>query len=162
MNKDHSFPDDQLIDVTPSRKRKWPLAAILSLLVLLFVASRSLSIYVSALWFGSLGYASVYWYIFRSKLILFFLFAILTLLILRAALWLVQRAFTAHIPRRRTIVVNDQPVTFSPARFLGPAAWVISLVGALISGLSMKGAWQSFALYLASVSGPSLDQDPIP
>ena len=58
-------------------------------------------------------------------------------------------------------MVNDQPMTFSPARFLGPAAWVISLVGALISGLSMKGAWQSFALYLNSVPGSSLDQDPI-
>ena len=118
MNKDHSFPDDEVIDVTPSRKRKWRLAAVLSLLVLLFVASRSLSIYVSALWFGSLGYSSVYWYIFRSKLILFFVFAVLSLLILRAALWLVRRAFPAHMPRPRTIVVNNQPVSFSPARFL--------------------------------------------
>ena len=41
-------------------------------LILLFISlSRISSIYLSALWFGSLGYSSVYWYIFKAKLLLF-------------------------------------------------------------------------------------------
>jgi len=62
---------------------------------LLFLSSRALSIYISALWFGSLGYASVYWYMFKLKIELFLIFFILTALILRVAFWLIDRAFAS-------------------------------------------------------------------
>ncbi|HXM36355.1 MAG TPA: UPF0182 family protein, partial [Pyrinomonadaceae bacterium] len=157
MSRSFPIPDDEVIDVIPPRKRHWRRWLLLGLFLTLIVAARGLTIYVSALWFGSLGYSSVYWYIFQSKITLFAVFAVLTLLILRGAFWLLERVFAAHTQGPRTIVVNNQPVSFSPARVVRPAAWIISIIGALICGLSMKGAWQKFALYSHRVAAPVTD-----
>lgn len=157
MSKPSAIPDEEVIDIGPLKERHWRRWLLVGLIVVVIVAIRSLTIYVSALWFGSLGYSSVYWYIFRSKLILFAAFAILTLIILRGALWLLERTFASQTLGPRTITLNNQPVTFSPGRFVRPAAWVVSVIAALICGLSMKGAWQKFALYSHRVSAPETD-----
>src|SRR5687767_610967 len=101
--------DDDVIDVGP-RKRgrlKWWLIAVA--IILLISLSRILSIYLSALWFGSLGYSSVYWYIFKLKLALFFGTALLTALLLSATFLLFQRLFGAYTFESRTIILNNQP-----------------------------------------------------
>ena len=140
--------DDEIIDVgPPKRRRRWRLWLILPLLLFFIAASRALAIYVSALWFGSLGYSAVYWYMFKLKVGLFVAFALLTALILRGAFWLLERSFASYALERRTITVNNQPIQFSPARFMRPLAWIVSLVCGLIFGLMMKDGWQKFALY---------------
>jgi len=77
-------PNGEIIDVgrgKPRRPRRWLLLVILAIAVLLFLfGSRGLAIYTSALWFGSLGYSAVFWYIFKLKLVLFLIFFALTLL----------------------------------------------------------------------------------
>ncbi len=122
-------PDGEIIVVgrTRPRRPRWRLLILLPILGLLFVASRGPSIYVSALWFGSLGYSSVYWYVFEMKLALFAIFFALTVLILRGGFWLVEWAFAEVALDRRTIVLNQQPVDFSPARLLRPLAWIVSV-----------------------------------
>ena len=149
MSKPFPVPDadDQIIDVGPPKKRRWRLWVLLPIVVLLFAASRALSIYISALWFGSLGYSAVYWYIFKLKILLFVGFAVLTVLILRSAFWLLQRTFDPKVLLPRTIMVNSQPFEFSPARFVRPLGWIVSIVCGLIFGFSMKAGWQKFALY---------------
>jgi uncharacterized membrane protein (UPF0182 family) len=129
-------------------------------LILTFIALyRSLSIYLSALWFGSLGYSDVYWYIFKLKLALFLVFTVLTAVILRGALWLLGRVFGADTLARRTIIINNQPVEFSPARFVGPIGWLLAIMFGLFYGVAMKSEWQNFALYLNRV--PTALHDPI-
>ena len=55
-----------VIDVGPRRPRRWRLWTTIALvLVALFTLPRLLSIYIEALWFGSVGYAPVYWYTLR-------------------------------------------------------------------------------------------------
>lgn len=130
---------------------------MLALLLFFLAASRALAVFVSALWFGSLGYAAVYWYMFKLKVGLFVAFGLLTVLILRGAFWLLARAFASFALERRTITVNNQPVQFSPARFVGPLAWIVSLVCGLIFGLMMKDAWQKFALYAHQTATPTSD-----
>lgn len=141
--------DSEVIDVGPGRRsrRRWLLLVIVALIVLLFLSSRALSIYVSALWFESLGYASVYWYIFKVKLVLFLIFFALTVLILRVAFWLIHRAFAAFAMGPRTVLINQQPVKISPGRLLRPLAWVVAIIVGLLSGLSMRALWREFALY---------------
>jgi len=154
-------PHGEIIDVgriRPRRKR-WRWFILLAILVLLFVASRGLSIYISALWFGSLGYSSVYWYMFKLKVELFAIFFVLTVLILRGGFWLVERAFAQFALDRRTILVNQQPVNFSPSRVLKPAAWVVAALAGLVFGLSMREIWRTFALYFHRV--PTELTDPI-
>jgi uncharacterized membrane protein (UPF0182 family) len=144
-----SFPlrDDEVIDVGPRGKRRWRVLLIVALILLFIVLSRSLSIYLSAAWFSSLGFSAVYWYIFKLKLGLFIAFALLTIAILRVAFWLLERAFASQPLEKRTIVVNNQPIQFSPERFVRPLGWLIAVLFGLFYGLEMKSEWQTFALY---------------
>jgi uncharacterized membrane protein (UPF0182 family) len=151
--------DSKIIDISPkkpkrSRKRIWLIVGLLVLLIALF---RSVSIYISAIWFDSLGYSSVYWYIFRAKLLTFAVFAILTIVILRAAFWLLERTFSASTLERRTIMVNNQAVNINPGRLFRPVAWIVSIILGLFFGLGMKDGWREFALYLNQQAATATD-----
>ncbi len=160
MTKSYTpIDDDEIIDVRPPSRwhwRRWLIAG----LVVLFISSSSLvGIYVSALWFESLGYQDVYWYIMKLRVGLFLIFLLVTVLILRGSFWLLERVFSAHVLAKRTIIVNEQAVEFAPGRFLRPAAWIVAVLFALVYGLSMSAQWQVFALYFNQiVAGPT---DPI-
>ncbi|HEV7857490.1 MAG TPA: UPF0182 family protein [Pyrinomonadaceae bacterium] len=152
--------DDVVIDIGPMQRNRHPWRWVLGAAVLVvFALFRSLSIYLSALWFDSLGYASVYWYMFRLKLILFIGFALLTFLILRGAFWLLERALVSYALERRVVTFNNQQFNVSPARILRPLAWVVSGVLGLMFGLGMMESWRRFALYLHQM--PTADLDPI-
>ena len=153
--------DSKVIDIEPSkpkrsRKLVWVIAGAL---LLLFVLFRSVSVYVSALWFDSLGYSSIYWYVFRAKLFTFLIFAAATVVILRAAFWLIERTFAATAFEIRSVVVNNQTLKINPSKFFRPAAWALSLVIGLAFGLGMKDGWREFALYLNQP--PVATPDPI-
>ena len=149
LRMSEQFPlRDDVIDVGPPKRRHWRIGFLLALVLVLFSLSRILTIYLSALWFGSLGYSSVYWYIFKLKTGLFVGFAVLTALLLRSAFWLLQRLFASYALEKRTIVVNNQPIQFSPGAFIRPVAWIVSALFGLIYGLMLKDDWQKFALYL--------------
>jgi uncharacterized membrane protein (UPF0182 family) len=140
----------EIIDVGPRRARRgrrWWWLLVAAAAAIFFLSSRALSIYVSALWFGSLGYSSVYWYMFRLKIELFVIFFLLTVFILRAALWLIERVFSPFAFDSRTVFINRQPVNIAPGKMLRPLAWIISALAGLVFGLSMREAWRSFALY---------------
>lgn len=157
MSKANGTLDGEIIDIGPRRKRHWR-RWLLALIAVLFLAgSRSLSIYISALWFGSLGYSPVYWYMFKLKTLLFAIFALLTVVILRGAFSLLHRVFAPQTLGRRTITLNNQPFEFSPARVISPIMWIISIVVGLVFGFSMKGGWQKFALYYNQVATQTAD-----
>src|SRR2546423_11328701 len=141
--------ESDIIDVTPKRprRRRWKWLILVAIIALFVIASRSVSIYLSAAWFGSLGYASIFWFIFRAKLEIFLVFLILTTAILRVAFWLIGRAFSSFSFERRTVFINQQPVNFSPARVLRPLAWVVSIIAGFIFAFGMRESWRSFALY---------------
>ena len=154
------FPSrSDIIDVGPSKRRRWRVWLLVAAALVLFSLSRILSVYLSALWFNSLGYSTVYWYIFKLKAGLFVGFALLTALLLRSAFWLLQRLFASYAFEKRTIILNNQPFQFSPARFIRPIAWLVSIVFGLVFGLSLKEDWQKFALYLHQPS--TATHDPI-
>lgn len=137
----------EVIDVGPRKRRRLKWWLLLAALLLLISLSRILSIYLSALWFGSIGYTSVYWYIFKVKLGLFAGSAIVTALLLSATFWLFQRLFGAYAFEKRTIVLNNQPFQFSPAKFIRPLGWVIAGLFGLIYAFKLKEHWRQFALF---------------
>jgi uncharacterized protein len=137
----------EIIDVGPRKRRRWKIWLGVAAILLLFSLSRIVSIYISALWFGSLGYSSVYWYVFKAKLALFFGSAILTALLLSATFLLFQRLFGAYAFEQRTIILNNQPFQFSPAKFIRPLGWLIAALVGLIYGLNLKEHWRQFALF---------------
>lgn len=151
--------DAKVIDVGPPGRRRWKIWLIVAAVVLLLSLSRILSIYLSALWFGSLGYSSVYWYIFKLKLALFLGSAVLTALLLSATFLLFQRLFGASMFESRTIILNNQPFQFSPAKFIRPLGWIVSALFGLIYGFNLKEHWRQFALF--SNQPASSTYDPI-
>ncbi len=140
-------PNANVIDVGPPKRRRWKIWILIGLFVIFISLSRILSVYLSALWFGSLGYSSVYWYIFKIKAGLFIGCAILTALLLSAIFWLFQRLFGSYAFENRTIILNNQPFQFSPAKIIRPIGWGVSVVVGLLYALSLKDHWQQFALY---------------
>lgn len=136
-----------VIDVGPRKRRRLRLWLLLAGIILLFSFSRILSIYLSALWFDSLGYSSVYWYVLKAKVALFAGSAILTALLLSAVFLLFQRLFGAYAFENRTIILNNQPFQFSPAKFIRPLGWAISALFGLIYGFKLKEHWRQFALF---------------
>ena len=159
MSESTPVRDDEVIDVGPAPRRRWRRWLIAAIVVLFIVLSRSLSIYLSAAWFSSLGFSAVYWYIFKLKVGLFLTFALLTLLLLRTVFWLLGRTFAAQGMEKRTIIVNNQPIQFSPERFVRPVGWIIAAVFGLFYGFAMKAQWQTFALYFHQA--PTATPDPI-
>ena len=155
----NSLPDDDsdVIDVGPPPRRRWRPWLLAGVVVLFIVLSRSLSIYISALWFNSLGYASVYWYIFKLKLGLFVGFTLITFALLRGAFWLLERAHSVNTLEQRTIVVNNQPISFSPGRFVRPLSWIAAGLFGLVYGYQMKEHWQVVARYLNHAAAPVTD-----
>jgi len=155
--------DGEVIDIEPARegwgrkRRLWLL--ILALVVVLILLSRAASVYLETLWYGSLGYESVYWKGFWYELALFPVFAVATTAILRCAFWLMERAFVVSALAPRRVVVNNQPVFVKPARLLKPAAWIVSLLFGLGYGISMSESWQTFALWLNAPQ--TADADPV-
>src|SRR3954471_2314209 len=139
-------PDDsegEIIDINPPsaqgrRKRKrWLL--ILILLALIFALTRAASVYVETLWFGSLGYESIYWTTFGYEWAVFGVFALATTAVLRGVFWLLERAFVVSaLAPRRIVLANQQPLSVKPERLLKPLAWVVSLLFGLFYGLSMS------------------------
>src|SRR5215210_2644356 len=146
-----------VIDVGPRKRRRLKIWIIIAAVILLFSLSRIVSIYLSALWFESLGYSSVYWYVFKVKLALFAGSAVLTALLLSATFLLFQRLFGAYAFENRTIILNNQPFQFSPAKVIRPLGWVISALFGLIYGFQQKEHWRQFALYWNQPSTSSYD-----
>jgi uncharacterized protein len=151
--------DDEVIDVGPALRRRWRRWLIAAIVLLFIALSRSLSIYLSAAWFSSLGFSQVYWYIFKLKAGLFIAFALITFVILRTVFWLLERTFASHAMEKRTIIVNNQPIQFSPERFVRPVGWIIAAVFGVFYGFTMKAEWQKFALYFHQA--PTATYDPI-
>ena len=136
-----------MIEVGPRKRRRLKIWLLVAGVILLFSFSRIISIYLSALWFGSLGYSSVYWYVFKIKIALFAGSAILTAFLLSATFLLFQRLFGAYTFENRTIILNNQPFQFSPAKFIRPLGWFIAGLFGLIYGFSLKEHWRQLALY---------------
>jgi uncharacterized membrane protein (UPF0182 family) len=137
----------EIIDVGPRKPRRLKIWIVVAAVVLLLALSRILSIYVSSLWFNSIGYSPVYWYVFKLKLALFFGSAILTALLLSMTFLLFQRLFGAYAFEQRTIILNNQPFQFSPAKFIRPLGWLIAALVGIVYGFSQKEHWRQFALY---------------
>ncbi|MEP6741684.1 MAG: UPF0182 family protein [bacterium] len=157
MSERFRLADNEVIDVGTGKRRHWRRWLLVAIAILLIILSRGLAIYLSAAWFSSLGLSSVYWYIFKLKLELFFAFAVATAMFLRGAFWLLERQFATLSLEKRTIVLNNQSFQVSPERFVRPASWIIAILFAIFYGLDMKGAWQTFALYLNQTQAAAVD-----
>src|SRR5271157_264754 len=90
--------------------RKW-LFIIIGIFIAIALGGQTwLKYYVDSLWFGSLGYAEVFWKTVRLQGTTFMGFAAATFLILYGSFRALKRAHLADLPGSRMIYVGGQPV----------------------------------------------------
>ena len=134
---------------------------VLILVVAGLALSGTLSYYVEALWFDSLGYGSVFWRSLSLQSTVFSTF-------FGATFFLLYGAFIALKPRRlgdlssdNIILIGGRPVRLPVGRVLRTIVIYGSLVIAFVTGAGMTNDWTTFALWwnrAGIVGGPA---DPI-
>jgi uncharacterized membrane protein (UPF0182 family) len=128
-------------------------------IVALIGLGLSLSYYVDALWFDSLGYASVFWTRLDLQGLTFIVFAVLTFAVLYGVIRALQPGRLATLIGD-TIYINRQPVRLPLQALLGLVTLGLPLLVAVLAGSSMMDRWTSFALYAHAPAEASVP-DPI-
>jgi uncharacterized membrane protein (UPF0182 family) len=149
---------DYLNPKRPSRRGRF--AVIAALLFVAFIVARiCLSGWVDLLWFKSLGYGDVFWKTAVIEAFVFLLSATITFLILYGAFFMVRRSHHADLPTNHAIVLGGQRVSLSVAPALRVISLVVSIVVALLTGLTMMSQWPTLALfwYAPHTAGPVTD-----
>ena len=135
-----------VIDARPRRRRIARLALLAALGVVVLGGSTAASFYVDALWFDSLGYASVFWTRLSLQAATFGAFALVTFLV-------VYGVFRALKPDRlveligATILINRRPVTLPVEPVLQLIGIGLSVAIAAATGASMMERWMTLALF---------------
>jgi uncharacterized membrane protein (UPF0182 family) len=135
------------------------------ILVILVVAglalSGTLSYYVDALWFDSLGYGSVFWRSLSLQSTVFSTF-------FGGTFFLLYGAFIGLKPRRlgdltsdNIILIGGHPVRLPVGRVLRTIVIYGSLVIAFVTGAGMTNDWTTFALWWNRVGVAGGPADPI-
>src|SRR5271166_2889844 len=130
------------------RRRGRRFVLILAVLVgILFVGRAALSYYVDVLWFGSLGYADVFWKTLSLQWGVFAAFAAATFIVLFGSFLALKRAHLPDLPAGHTILMGGQPVKLPVEPVLRLIALGVSLAIAAATGGAMAGEWPTLALF---------------
>ncbi|HEY5168774.1 MAG TPA: UPF0182 family protein, partial [Thermoleophilia bacterium] len=129
-----------------SRRRIiWSIVAAIVVLVLIF-GSRILGLYVDWLWFGEVGFRSVFWTRIWWQVVVG---------VVAFALFFVIVEFNVELARRlapsyRVTAAGDllEPRSDSVRRWVGWGGLGVSLLAAFIAGVSASSQWQTFLLYV--------------
>ena len=130
-----------------SRRARIALGVVGAIIVLLILALSLVNVYTNWLWFGSVGYRSVYSTILRTRIILFVIFGVAMSAVLVGNVLLAYRLR----PPFRPMSTEQQNleryrVAVEPRRKLGLA--VLAVIALLSAGSSAQGNWQSWMLWL--------------
>ena len=105
-----------------------------------------LSYYVDALWFDSLGYASVFWTRLNLQAAIFGAFALITFLTVNGVFLAIKPGRFDEIIGGR-ILINRQWVQLPIEPILKLLALGLAIVSAVVVGASMMGSWTTLALF---------------
>ncbi len=153
----------ETIDWPMRGKRRSPRLLVylfLAIVILIFIGGRTaVSYWVDSLWFGSLGYAAVFWKSFGLEWGTFAAFSVLTFVILLASFLALRHSHAADLPDTHTIFFGGRPIELPIKKFLRTIAIVAALVISLATGFAMAAQWQTLALYwhaprAASITDP--------
>jgi hypothetical protein len=143
----------------PPRSRRRFLLILAALAIIFFGARSALSYYVDVLWFGSLGYAEVFFKTLSLQWGIFAAFAAATFLILYGSFLALKRLHLPDMPSGHTIFIGRQPVKLPVEPVLRLIALGAALAIALATGAGMIVEWPTLALfwYAPRVTGSVVD-----
>jgi uncharacterized protein len=145
----------------PSHNRRRYLIILAFVVFLLFSSGTALSYYVDLLWFGSLGYESVYRRTLSLQWSVFAIFFAATFLVLYGWFVVLRQAYAPDLLDGGVIFIGRQPVKLPVKRIMNFIARLIFVVMALATGASMMEEWNTFALYWYAQRNPGSMIDPI-
>ena len=143
------------------RSRRRFLLILIVLGAIFFGVRSALSYYVDALWFGSLGYADVFWRTQGLQWGIFAVFAAATFVVLYGSFLALKRAHLADLPTGHTILIGGRPVKFPVEPVLRLFALGLSLAMAIATGAGMMAEWPTLALFWYAPGSASGVTDPI-
>ena len=143
--------------IHPGRRRRWLFFALLILAMIGFGGRTWLSYYVDALWFGSLGYADVFWKTLRLQSMMFTGFVAVTFVILYGTFLALKQSREIDFSDGQTIFIGQQAVNLPVERSLRVVGLAASLVISVITGAIMAAQWPTFALYWYAPHGGVTD-----
>src|SRR5436305_6377082 len=132
------------------RRGRLFLLAVVGVLVL--SATTALSYYVDALWYGSLGFESVFWKTLNLQAVTFTAFFVVTFGVLYGAFLALKPDRLGEIAGGR-ILINGQPVTLPVEPVIRLIALVAAQVNAVATGAGMMVEWPALALYWYGTAG---------
>ncbi len=157
--ENESFFDNDVVDISPRKRRSWWKWVIALVVVLFLFGSSLLSIYIDALWFSSEGYSQVYWYKFRIGGLLFLIFFVATFLLIRLPFFLLNRVLPQLTERpavRLSTIQDIRDINLLPIIYR-PGVWILSAIIAFLSASNLSGEWSRFALYLNAANTGVVD-----
>src|SRR5215467_8823294 len=140
------------------RPRRLYLLILVLLLAVVLFGRLTVSYYVNALWFASLGYADVFLKTLIAQWLVFAIFTGATFLILYLSFLALKRTHSADFPGSKTILIAGQTVNVPVDRILRVLTIGFTLIVAVTSGAVMTANWATLALYwYAPSSGGVVD-----
>jgi uncharacterized protein len=130
----------------PARRRPGLWLALLVLLAFITLHA-TLSYYIDALWFESLGYAEVFWKTLGLQTSVFGAFALVTFVILYGAFLLLKPPSLGELTTGPLVVIVGRPIRLPVEPALKFIALVGSILIALATGAGMVDDWPTFALW---------------
>jgi uncharacterized membrane protein (UPF0182 family) len=148
---------DIIVDSQPPRRRRLLVFVLAGLAVAVFGGGATVSYYVDALWFESLGYTPVFWTRLNLEAATFGAFAFVTFLALYGVFLALKPAQLDDLIGG-TIFINRQRVKLPIERVLNLTALGLCLAISAAIGASMMARWATLALYwYASRDATTLD-----
>ena len=146
----------------PAQQRRRRFVIIFVVLAAIVLGGRTaLSYYVDVLWFGSLGYESVFWKTLGLQWGVFAAFTAATFVILYGVFLALKRAHLPDLPSGHTIYIGGRPLKLPVEPVLRLIALGVSLVIAAATGAGMMAEWPTLALFWYAPLATGQVADPI-
>jgi uncharacterized membrane protein (UPF0182 family) len=146
MSRDTDSRTDIVVDGQPPRRRRLLVFVLAGLAVALFGGGATLSYYVDALWFESLGYTSVFWTRLNLEAATFGAFALITFIALYGVFLALKPAQLDELIGG-TIFINRRRVKLPIEPVLNLTALGLALAISAAIGANMMARWTTLALY---------------
>lgn len=129
-----------------SPSRRVLILTVVAVAVVAYLCSTTVSYYVDSLWFGALGYASVFWTRVALQVAVFCAFAVVTFVVLFGAYWVLRPEHLDELLAAR-IMVNRQRVDLPIGPLVNLGALVVSLAIAAEAAATLSGSWTVLMLW---------------
>ncbi len=144
----------------PPRRRYFLFFVLVLAVVLLLTGRTAISYYVDALWFGSLGYSTIFWKSLELQWAVFTVAFLLSFAVLYGWFTILMRVCRPELQGAGTIVLGSRVIRLPVEGALRLGAFAGALLVSLAAAGSMMTDWPRYALYFSQPQ-PSGVTDPI-